>query len=456
MNKDVAYLNEINLKNPFGVLEFLHWNHSWNSYKYSSNRDLEKVVSLMAEAGVGWVRVDFLWQDIEPQKGSFDFAKYDYIVQLLRSKGMHILGILHYSTDWSSACGQWNCPPKDNKVFVNYASKVIQRYKGQVKYWEVWNEPDSATYWKEQDGLKSYCVLLREVYKAAKQIDPECKILNGGLANGISSVNLLYDNGAKDYFDILNIHFFQTPLSNGAIKAVASYPRLAHKIMQRNGDGDKKIWITEFGYPTDGCYSWDGYCDPTLSEENQNIRISNIFQTLRENYSYVTGFFWYDYMDDCESGNPLDTECRFGLVRTDLSKKPAYYTYQNLSSSLPIVPKNISTNKTAINNPITNSTTQTTNISTNQTINSSTNNTSTAKTSEAPSSTTSAISSSSSGGAVAEIPENTSSEPIPEQTTPSSTTNYTTAQHILRITIQTTPSTQPWAGLHKGIITRIS
>lgn len=106
----------------------------------------------MQEAGVGWVRVDFLWGDIEPQEGNFDFAKYDSIVELLRSKGIHILGILHYSADWASGCGQWNCRPKDNKVFVNYASKVIQRYKAQVKYWEVWNEPDSATYWKEQDG----------------------------------------------------------------------------------------------------------------------------------------------------------------------------------------------------------------------------------------------------------------------------------------------------------------
>ena len=327
MNKDVAYLNEINLKNPFGVLEFLHWNHSWNSYKYSSNRDLEKVVSLMAEAGVGWVRVDFLWQDIEPQKGSFDFAKYDYIVQLLRSKGMHILGILHYSTDWSSACGQWNCPPKDNKVFVNYASKVIQRYKGQVKYWEVWNEPDSATYWKEQDGLKSYCVLLREVYKAAKQIDPECKILNGGLANGISSVNLLYDNGAKDYFDILNIHFFQTPGHVGGIKAVVSYPKLAYKIMQRNGDEHKKIWVTEIGCPgvkmgLDVDSWWMGK-NPT--ERQQAEWAKQVYTELLKN-PHVEKIFWAFFRDTKDHwNNGVDY---FGMVRWDYSTKPSFNAYR--------------------------------------------------------------------------------------------------------------------------------
>ena len=104
-----------NINNPFGVLEFLHWNHSWNNYKYSCNRDLEKSISLMQQAGVGWVRLDFLWSDIEPQRGNFDFTKYDCIVGLLRAKGIHILGILHYSTDWASACGKWNCPPSENK-----------------------------------------------------------------------------------------------------------------------------------------------------------------------------------------------------------------------------------------------------------------------------------------------------------------------------------------------------
>ena len=230
-------------------MEFLHWNHAWNNYKYPTDRDLNKAVSLMQSARVGWVRLDFLWEDIEPVEGKFDFAKYDNIVGLLRNKGIHILGILHYSTNWASACGKWNCPPKDNKIFVNYASKVIQRYKDQVKHWELWNEPDSATYWEKQDGLKSYCILLKEVYLAAKQVDPECKILNGGIANGLGSINHLYDNGAKDYFDILNIHFFQTPLHSGSIKAVASYPKLAYKIMQRNGDGGKDIWITEIGCP---------------------------------------------------------------------------------------------------------------------------------------------------------------------------------------------------------------
>ncbi len=327
MKSDPAALTRGNLDNPFGVLEFLHWNHSWNNYKYSCNLELEKSISLMQQAGVGWVRVDFLWGDIEPEEGKFDFSKYDCIVRLLRSKGIHILGILHYSTDWASQCGEWNCPPKDNKLFINYTSKVIRRYKEQVKYWELWNEPDSYTYWKEQDGLKSYCVLLKEVYASAKQIDPECKILNGGIANGLSSINKLYDNGAKDYFDILNIHFFESPLNPGSIKAVASYPKLAYNIMQRNGDGNKKIWITEIGCPgvKRGLKVDNWWMGKNPTERQQAKWLKDVYTELLKN-PHVEKVFWAFFRDTKNHwNNGVDY---FGMVRWGFSRKPSYRAYR--------------------------------------------------------------------------------------------------------------------------------
>lgn len=320
-------LDKTNIDSPFGVLEFLHWNHSWNNYKYSSSYELEKTVSLMQNAGVGWVRLDFLWSDIEPEEDKFDFSKYDYLVELLRNKGIHILGILHYSTDWASSCGQWNCAPKDNKIFVKYAAEVIKRYKTKVKHWEVWNEPDSATYWQQQDGLKSYCILLKDVYLAAKNIDPDCKILNGGIANGLTSINHLYDNGAGGYFDILNIHIFQSPINRGAIKAVTSYPKLAYKIMKRNGDGNKKIWITEIGCPgvKRGLRTNNWWMGRNPSESQQAKWLKEVYSELLKN-KQVEKIFWAFFQDTKNHWeNGVDY---FGLVRCNYSRKSSFNAYQ--------------------------------------------------------------------------------------------------------------------------------
>lgn len=318
------------MENPFGVLEFLHWSHPWNNYKYSKREDLKKVVALMKEAGAGFVRMDFLWEDIEPRQGEFEFAKYDYLVDLLRKNKIGILGILHYSTDWASSCKKWNCAPQDSKTFVNYAVKVAGRYKGKVKYWEVWNEPDSSTYWVDQDGLKSYCALLKNVYIAVKKTDPGCKILNGGLANGLSSVNHLYDNGARNYFDILNIHIFENPLNPKAIKAVTAYPKLAYKIMSRNGDAHKKIWVTEIGSP--GVKRWqrlkNWWMGRNPTERQQAAWVKKVFTGLTgdKNVEMVFWAFFRDTKEHWKTGVDY-----FGLVRWDFSRKPAFKAYKECS-----------------------------------------------------------------------------------------------------------------------------
>jgi len=72
----------------------LHWNHAWNNYQYSDRKALEKTISLMKEAGVGSVRLDFLWQDIEPVQGKTDYSKYDELVELLFQNNIQILGLL--------------------------------------------------------------------------------------------------------------------------------------------------------------------------------------------------------------------------------------------------------------------------------------------------------------------------------------------------------------------------
>jgi hypothetical protein len=323
---------EAGMQSPFGVLEFLNWNHAWNSYKYSSDADLEKVINLMKEARIGWVRMDFLWDEIEPEPDKFNFDKYDKIVDLLNKNKINILGILDYSASWAAACREWNCPPAYNELFVKYALKVIKRYKGKVKYWEIWNEPDSSTYWSLQDGLKGYCALLKDVYIAAKKADPDCKILNGGLANGLSSVNRLYDNGAGPYFDILNIHIFQSPLYKNSIKAVTAYPRLAYKVMSRNGDGNKKIWITEIGCPgvRRGLTVNNWWLGKNPTERQQAVWVKEVYSNLLKDAN-VEKIFWA-FFRDCQDHwyNGVDY---FGLVRWDFSCKSAFFAYQEIVNS---------------------------------------------------------------------------------------------------------------------------
>ncbi len=314
-------------ENPFGVLEFLNWDFDWSNFKYAREEDLRRAVGLMREAGVGWVRMDFLWGDIQPRPDEWRFEKYDRIVGILRENGIQVLGLLNYSAPWATKTGQWNYPPERDDDFVAYAVAVITRYRDTVTHWEIWNEPDSPTYWVPQDGMKRYIGLLRAVYAAAKRANPRCVILNGGLANGVASVNRLYDHGGQGAFDILNIHYFDDPAREGALGAVAGYAKLAYKIMSRNGDAGKKIWVTEIGAPgmPAGVTAANWWMGKNTDEELQAQWLQAVYAKLLQDPQVEVVFwaFWRDCRGHWNNGTDY-----FGIVRWDFSKKPAFEAYQ--------------------------------------------------------------------------------------------------------------------------------
>ncbi len=315
-------------ENPLGVLEFLYWNHPWNNYQYPDEESVKKSVQLMREAGVGIVRMDFLWGDIEPRYGERNFEKYDFIVDTLTAAGIEVLGVLSYHTDWASPQCAWNCPNADTRYFVDYCRMVAEHFKDRVHYWEIWNEPDSTVYWQPQDGLKQYTVLLRDSYQALKQVDPGCKVLNGGLANGLVSVNKLYDNGAQEYFDIFNIHAFETPVAPGAINRVVSYVKTVRKIMARNGDANKPLWITEIGCPgvRRGLRVDNWWMGENPTEAKQASWVHDVVTVLPKQPG-VEKVFWAFFRDtDQHWKNGTDY---FGLIRNNFNKKPAFRKFKD-------------------------------------------------------------------------------------------------------------------------------
>lgn len=311
---------------PFAVLAFLSWRHSWNNYKYS-DKDLRKAVKLLKEAGIAFVRMDFLWQDIEPSKNNFNFDKYDFIVDLLSKENIRILGLLGYSASWAGKT--WNSPPTNLEDFVDYVSNVISRYRDRVKYWEIWNEPDSRTYWQPQDEMKTYTQLLRLCYVAAKQIDPSCKILLGGMtSNGYYAINNIYKNGGRDFFDIINIHPFVDPLNPKELKRIKAIYNNLEKLKVRYKDEEKKIWFTEIGCPGLAAQvEHRGWWIGGFPTEKQQAKYLNYIYTELIKLPNLEKIFWAYFRDNKEHFK--DDVDYFGLIRWDFSTKPAFETFKD-------------------------------------------------------------------------------------------------------------------------------
>ncbi|MBU1076645.1 MAG: beta-galactosidase [Spirochaetes bacterium] len=316
-----------NIESPYGVLAFLSWDHEWNNNHYSKEK-LTQAVSLMKEAGIDWVRMDFLWGDIEPEKGNFVFEKYDYIVNLLRASNINILGILEYNPNWRKAT--WNAAP-ERELYVLYAGQVVEHFKDRVKHWEVWNEPDDKTYWEPQDRMEAYSRLLKDTYTVLKVIDPECKVVMGGVSMTIAvSLDRIYKNAGKEYFDIVNVHPFVNPLLPNRVQILQGIYQGIRRVMKKHGDADKDIWFTELGSPgvkePDKNNGWWMGISPT---RGQQARWLTQAYSVALKFKGVKKIFWAFFRDTIDHfHNGVDS---FGLVEEDFTPKPSFEAYKKMT-----------------------------------------------------------------------------------------------------------------------------
>jgi len=227
----------------------------------------EKTLAMAQAAGIGWIKQEFSWEEIEPQhKGEFDWAKYDLIVDLAERYGLQIIARLDRPPDWTRQDNRFKTrPPDDFEDYGDFVYEFVQRYKGRVRYIQIWNEPNLTAEWGfERVDAVAYTRLLEVAYRRAKEADPEVVVLSGPLAitledasmrgnhNDLVFLEQMYRAGAGDYFDILSANAFglDRPPEDPPAPDVLNFRRveLQRAIMERYGDEDKPIWINEYGW----------------------------------------------------------------------------------------------------------------------------------------------------------------------------------------------------------------
>jgi len=301
------------------------------------NQELNEMVAL----GVTWVRFDIEWGDVQySSSSSFTWSSYDTLISALAAHHLHGLGVILFTPQWARAAGCDNgveCPPADPSTYATFAAEIAARYKGDGMHdWEIWNEPNNYNFWAPKTDCVAYTSLLQATYPAIKKADPDAVVVTGGLApestdgNNTSPtdfLNCVYNAGGKNYFDAVGDHPYTFPAfpsstGSGAWDQMSVTTPSLRSIMVANGNANKKIWITEFGAPTDGP-------DPQWydTEAQQSEMLTDTFQ-LYESYPWAGPLFWYSLQD---AGTSTSTnENFFGLIRADGSTKPAYQTLQNI------------------------------------------------------------------------------------------------------------------------------
>jgi hypothetical protein len=250
--------------NPYGANFFLEYEaEPWK---------IDKTLQMAREAGLGWVKQQFPWEDIELRKGRFwddrlnksTWDKYDRIVDTARKNNLEVIARLDRPPPWTRKDNAIPQAPPDNfDDYGDFVQAVVEHFKGRVHYYQLWNEPNIYPEWGNRPvDPEAYARLLKIGYARAKAVDPNVRILSAPLAQTLETgptnlsellfLDRMYQAGARDAFDILfaNGYGFDRSPDDPPDPGVLNFQRvqLVREIMVRNGDGAKPVWFNEVGW----------------------------------------------------------------------------------------------------------------------------------------------------------------------------------------------------------------
>lgn len=293
--------------------------------------DMAPAAALARSLGMKWSREEISWEAVEPVKGTYQWEKIDRAVELAAANRQEILGLLGYCATWARRDPAAHAsPPRDVEDYARFVGQTVSRYKGKIRYWEIWNEPDSAVFWPPKPDVREYAALLKAAYQAAKRADPDCRVMTAGLLVGINHsgnwtfLEDLYKNGGGGAFDILALHAYCDPRSPEDGGYAEKLKKL-REIMTRNGDGTKPLWLTEEGWPT--APGKKNYVNEKLQAEYLVRAHAHALATPG-----LETFFWFLMTD---GGNwESDYEQSYGILRSDWTPKPAGIAYATMTRLL--------------------------------------------------------------------------------------------------------------------------
>lgn len=221
------------------------------------------------EAGQSLVRLwdtGTTWNNLAPTARDFDdsrgtgWKRLDaYVDYALRHRpDATLLYTLGMPPPWASsdpdakcAYGPGTCgAPASMQTWRHYVRTLAQRYRGRIRYWELWNEADYLIFYTRRVSLVE---LARAASEELKAVDPQNRLLSPGFTNsgGLNALHTFLRDGGGRYIDIVGFHWY----FDGQPERLAVPLRNVRRLMQQHGLGTRPIWNTE-GAPL--CQRRDG------------------------------------------------------------------------------------------------------------------------------------------------------------------------------------------------------
>ena len=218
----------------------------------------------------------------------YTFGTFEPYLDALDRVQIHPLPIL----DYANAKYDGGQTPYDNAgrtAFANYATAVLQHWRGRFRAVEVYNEYNAGWFTTGPASADPgyYAQLLAATYPAVKQADPDVTVI-GGVTYGFALdwLTSVFEAGGMSHVDAISNHpYTGAPESGTPIDA--GEEQVTALIEKYNGGHAKPVWISELGWSLPDELTTAGYL------------VRGLILGLAGG---VEKFFWYDLVGDQNFG----------------------------------------------------------------------------------------------------------------------------------------------------------
>lgn len=271
------------------------------------------------------------WPKLEPNSGEWHFEILDKYVELSQQHNVDLLLPLGLSPTWASARPTESSPyglgnaaePASIEDWKNYIRMVATRYKGKIRYYEIWNEVNIPGFYS--GSIEMMVQLSKEAYQIIKAIDPTATVVSPSCVANDSRVEWFKEylaKGGGTYADVISYHFYVSP---NEPEAIIPFISKIKKIIADNALGNKPLWNTESGWYIENHNSTvtgSGSFNKVLTDNEASAYVARSY--VLNWASGVNRFYWYAW----DNGN-------MGLIERDgKTIKPPAIAYGEIFSWL--------------------------------------------------------------------------------------------------------------------------
>ena len=185
------------------------------------------------------------------QPDSYDFFQTDWYLKAIKALDINIIYGLSPTAEYPKLPPRHIDPPQDFEKWAKICVNVIKHYNSgwangyhyNIKYWEIWNEPDGRSFWTGTP--EQYYRLYEITAKAIKNYDPNVKVGGPVLASSIPFLEgfLEYCQNHHVPLDFVPWHMYSTQPSAIYLKAAK-----IRQLMNKYGYPSAESVLDEWSY----------------------------------------------------------------------------------------------------------------------------------------------------------------------------------------------------------------